>query len=217
MWGYNNGFSIAKKVVETPAPWMSTAVAVIAFIGAFSFVRTILRFLSGHGKEGSQTRSLGFGLPGGVMGLCLGGGLLYALLSGVRYGGTLSELKHLQDYVSGQVEKSSDSPLLAKIKTWIDSSQIGQWHQKIDLLNDPAEAQLAKLAIVTQDKETIAKAIVISEEEIPYALPVDESTEEIIAQKDFAALLKKARELGVDVDAEKLLRMNIEKALGIQE
>jgi len=217
LWGYNNGFTIASKAVEQPEPWMSTAVAVIAFIGAFSLVRMILGFLTGRGREGSQTKTLGFGLPGSILGLLIGGGLSYGLLSGVRYGGTLSELDHLKDYVNGKIEKSEDSPLLAKVKKWIDNSQIGQWHQKIDLLNDPTEAQLAKIAIVKKGENKIAKAIVVTDDEIPYALPVDESVEEIIDQGDFATLLKKAKELGVDVDVEKLLRVNIEKKLGLQE
>ncbi len=217
IWGYNNGFSIASKAVETPEPWMSNVVAGIAFLGAFTIVRGILKFLTGQGAEGTQTRSLGFGLPGGILGILMGGGLSYGLLSGVRYGGTLSELDHLKDYVNGKIEKNADSPLLAKVKDWVDNSKIGQLHQKIDLFNSPEEAQLAKIAIVKEGQDPAAKAIIILDEDIPFALPVDDNMEQVIETGDFATLLKKAKELGVDVDAEKLLRMNIEKALGIQK
>lgn len=216
IWGYNNGFTIASKAVEKPEPWMSIAVAIIAFLGAFTMIRGVLKSLTGRGSAGSQAKSLGFGLPGSILGLVMGGGLSFGLLSGVRYGGTLSELDHLRDYVNGTIEKNADSPLLARLKQWIDKSQIGQLHQKIDFLNDPEEAQLAKLAIVN-GQETSTKAIVINEEDIPMALPVDQEIEDSIRTGDFATLLKKAKELGVDVDAEKLLRMNIEKALGLQK
>jgi len=216
IWGYNNGFTIASKAVEAPEPWMSNAVAGIAFLGAFTIVRGLLKFLTGQSAEGSQQKSLGFGVPGTIIGLVIGGGLAYGLLSGVRYGGTLSELDHLKDYVNGKIEKNADSPLLAKVKKWVDESAIGKLHQKIDFLNDPAEAQLAKIAIVKEGGDKVAKAVIVLDEEIPMALPVDEDLEAVIETGDFATLLKKAKELGVDVEAEKLLRMNIEKALGLE-
>ncbi len=217
IWGYNNGFSIAKNFTETPAPWMPKVVAAVAFIGAFVLIRKILKFITGQSREGTQTNSLGFGIPGSLMGLILGGGISYGLLSGVRYGGTLSELDHLKEYVNGKIESTEDMPMLAQVKNWIDQSKIGQWHQKIDFFNDPAETQLAKLAIIKQGTTDAAKAVIVHENDIPMALPVDEDTEKIINQGDFSALLKKAKELGVDMDVEKLLRMNIEKALGLQE
>lgn len=215
LWGYNNGFTLAHHFFDQVEPWMPTAVGGIAFAGAFSAVRAILSFFTGRAGEDSQGKTLGFGMPGGLLGMAFGGLLLYGVLSGVRYGGTLAELDHLQDYVSGKIQKSADSPVLARLKDWIDHSKIGQIHQKIDFFNDDEAAEIAKIAIVKQDEE-IARALPV-DDRIPMAFPVNDDMVESIRTGDFNSLLRKARELGIDVDAEKMLRRNIERELGLRD
>lgn len=217
IWGYNNGFTIASYVVDHVEPWMATVVAAIAFAGAYTLVKKFLNLLIGRGGEGSQARTLGFGLPGLLLGLGTGSTLLYGLLSGIRYGGTIAELGHLQDYVTGKIQQSADSPALARLKQWVDNSTVGRLHQHIDLFNDQREAQLAKIAVVKQDEE-IARAIVVEEPEIKHALPVnDQEIDNSIRTGDFTALLRKARELGIGVETERLIRLNIEHELGLKQ
>lgn len=222
LWAYNNGFEIAQKVIATPQPWMSTAIGIATFVLTIVVIRKILAFLAGKSGEGSQTRSGGFGMPGGAFGLLLGGGFAYFMLTGVRYAGTVSELDRLTKYVSGTVDASSSEPFFAKLKKWIDSSEIGKWHQKIDFLNDPVEANAAKLAIVKE--ENLEKFTQITskqgEEFIPNAIPVDPAIQEAYDRRNFGALLrndaiqKKLRETFTD---EQLKELDIERALGLRK
>ena len=222
LWAYNNGFEIAQRVISKPEPWMSTIIGITTFVLTIVVIRKILGFLSGKSGEGSQARSGGFGMPGGVFGLLLGGGFAYFMLTGVRYAGTVSELDRLTKYVSGKIDASSNEPLFAKLKQWIDSSQIGKWHQKIDFLNEPAEANAAKLAIVKE--ENLEKFTQITsqpgQEYIPDAIPVDPAIQEAYDRRHFGALLrnkeiqKKLRDTFTD---EELLNLDIEGALGLRK
>ena len=221
LWAYNNGFEIAQRVIAQPQPWMSTAIGIATFVLTIVVIRKILAFLSGKSREGSQASSGGFGMPGGIFGLLLGGGFAYFMLTGVRYAGTVSELDRLTNYVSGKIDDSSKEPLFAKLKQWIDSSEIGKWHQTIDFLNDPVEANAAKLAIVKENN--IEKFTQITSQEgqeyIPEAIPVDPAIQEAYDRRNFGALLrndaiqKKLRETFTD---EQLRKLDIEGALGLR-
>ncbi len=126
LWTYNNGFEIAQKAVDKPQPWMSTAIGISTFIFTVVVFRKITAFLVGKNKEDNQARSGGFRMAGGIFGLLLGASFTYFMLTGVRYAGTVSELDRLTQYVSGKIDASSKEPIFAKLKLWIDSSQIGQ-------------------------------------------------------------------------------------------
>jgi len=192
IWAYNNGFSVAKILVEKPEPWMTKAIAGIAFFGAFFFAKTILGFLQGGSKETGAFKSFGFGIPGAVVSLGVGGVIAYGALTGARYAGTMAEMERLKDYAN-DIDVSQAEPLLAKVKNWIDNSRLGQLHQKIDFINDPAQANLAKLAIV-QDKDGV----------------IQKSDAEV---KDDQ--LRDASQEAAHRDA--LMQLNIEKALGLSK
>jgi len=221
LWGYNNGFSLAKNLVDKPEPWMAVAIGILAFIIGVCFVRTILGFLSGSSNEDSQARTGGFGIPGGTFGLILGVGIAYFMLTGVRYAGTVSEMKRLQEHLAGTIEDAGKEPVFARLKKWIDESDIGKWHQKIDFINDPARMNLAKLAVVHENKDQLGIATQgRPSEEILDALPVDDADiRASIQQGDFAAVLKNQnlRQRARDhKDDEALLRLNVEKVLGLR-
>ena len=221
LWAYNDGYLIAARVVDQPQPWMSIALGIAAFIGTVVVIRKILAFLSGKSSQESQTRTGGFGLPGGTFGLLLGLGFAYFMLTGVRYAGTMAELDRLSKFVGGQIDETSQSPLLARLKAWIDDSVIGQWHQKIDYLNDAAETNAAKLAIVQEDPVKFAKAMANDEEEIiPQALPVDPAIQEAYQRRNYAAILRNrtSREtFRQSLSDEQLQRMDVEKTLGLRK
>lgn len=222
LWAYNNGFPIASRLFERPQPWMFVAIGIVAFVVTVVVIRKIFAFLSGKSSEDSQTRSGGFGIPGGVFGLLLGAGITYFLLTGVRYAGTMAEIERLTKYVGGQIDESSKNPFFAKLKKWLDDSKIGQWHQQIDFLNDPAESNAAKLTIL-REKDPGKFAQITAEEghEIIYqALPVDPAIQEAYDRRNYQALLRNqpAREqLRETFSDEKLKGMNIEKALGLAQ
>ena len=220
VWGYNNGFLIARKVVEQPASWMPGAVGVLAFVIGVCAVRMVLSFLSGKSSEDSQVHNGGFGLKGAAFGLLFGLAIAYFLLTGVRYAGTMAELKFLRDYFAGSIENVEKEPVWAKLKHWIDDSEVGRWHQQVDFINDPARENLAKLAVVNENKDQLGVATRgRPAEEILDALPVDESLTSSIEEGDFASVLrnKNLRESAKNnKDNDALLRLNLEKVLGIR-
>lgn len=220
LWAYNNGFQIAQRVVEKPTTWMPAAIGIGAFVLTIVLIRKILGFLAGKSGESSQARTGGFGLPGGVFGLSMGIGIAYFLLTGVRYAGTVEELSRLKEFVAGKIDSSSSEPTFAKLKNWIDSSEIGQWHQKIDFLNDPIETNAVKLAIAQENPETFQQ---ITQAQTPgeviyQALPVDPAIQEAYDQQNFSSLLRnkavqqKIRETFSD---EQLKKLDIEGLLGL--
>ncbi|MDB4462894.1 hypothetical protein N9105_00025 [Akkermansiaceae bacterium] len=217
LWGYNNGYSLAKVVVEKPEDWMVMGVAVVAFIGAFCLARTVLGLFTGGSKEGGGSNKLGSGIPGSLLSLLVGGGIAYAALTAVRYAGSMSELERVKEYADGTLDRTKAEPLFAKLKTWVDESRIGQWHQRIDFLNDPAQTAMAKLAIITEKKVDISD---VAPDEVLKAIPVKDSLQSSIREGDFSAVLKndQLRDVTTDAEArEALMRLNIEKALGLRD
>ena len=220
LWGYNNGFSLVAKFIEQPQPWMPVAIGVTCFIGAFSIFRSILKFFSGRGGEGGQVRSMGFGLPGMIFGLLVGGLIAYCLLTGVRYAGTVAELEQFKGYLAGKVEEGSKQPAFTKLKNWIDSSLLGQWHQKIDFVNDPEQEDAAKLAIVKENEKNLTTLLPqIPRAEVIEEFPVDQSIQDSIDQGDYGALLKnqtlREEAKGLDGSSRELIR-RLEEELGIK-
>lgn len=222
LWTYNNGYLISSRVIDDdPEPWMVTALGITAFVLTLMMIRKILAFLSGKSSQESQTRTAGFGLPGGTFGLLLGLGFAYFMLTGVRYAGTMAELDHLTKYVGGQIDESSKHPLFARLKNWIDESRLGQWHQKIDYLNDLAVTNAAKLAIIQNDPEKFAKALAGGKKEVIYdALPVDPAIQEAYRRRNYAAILRSQRgsdRIHQNFTSEELQRIDVEKALGLRK
>ena len=220
LWGYNNGFSLAGKFFEKPEPWMPIAIGVISFLGAFIIFRKILNFFSGKSNEEGQVRTMGFGLPGGIFGLLFGGFVIYSLLTGVRYAGTVSELEQFKGYLAGKVEEGSKQPIFAKLKNWIDSSLLGQWHQKIDFINDPKQEDAAKLAIVKENANKLTTLLPqIPRAEILNELDVDQSIQDSLDKGDYGALLKnqtlREEAEGLDDKSRELIR-RLEEELGIK-
>ena len=221
LWVYNNGFTIAQKVIDKPEPWMSVALGIAAFVLTIIVIRKILGFLSGKSGEGSQARSGGFGMPGGTFGLLIGGGFAYFMLTGVRYAGTMAELERLSNYVTGKIDSSSEEPIFVKLKNWIDKSKIGEWHQKIDFLNDPVEANAAKLAIVQESsQEKFAQITAEQGGEIIYdAIPVDPAIQEAYDRGNYAAILRNKeiqKVIRENFTDEQLKNLNIEGILGLK-
>ncbi len=221
LWAYNNGFLITRKLTTEPEPWMPTAIGIgVAFL-TIILVRAVLNFLAGKSHDGSQARTGGFGLTGGTFGLLLSAGIAYFMLTGVRYAGTMSELERLKEYVTGKIDNSSEQPLFAKLKNWIDTSDLGKWHQKIDFLNDPLDSTAAKLAIIKEHPEQYAALAAGQGGPIIYdAIPVDPAIQEAYQQGNFAALLhnKDIQERIRKTFSEKHLRkLDIERALGLKK
>jgi uncharacterized membrane protein required for colicin V production len=221
LWAYNNGFEIAKKFVDKPEHWMPSAIGIAAGVLTIIIVRGILNFLSGKSNDGSQARTGGFGLPGGTFGLLLGLGIAYFMLTGVRYAGTMAELERLKEFVTGKIDSSSEEPLFAKLKDWIDNSDIGKWHQKIDFLNKPSETTAAKLAIVKENPQKYAVLATGSGGPVIYdAIPVDPAIQEAYDQGNFAALLRNKdihERIRKTFSEEHLRSLNVERALGLKK
>lgn len=225
MWGYQHGDSIAAKLIDQPDPWMAYIVAMVIGFGSYSISRSVLNFFTRSVNQSSAVRRIGFGAPAGVFGLLFGSIVSFAGLSGVKYMGSVAELKHLDSHIHQAIELTEDIPLLVKIKQTIDASAPGRWHQKIDPINDEAELNLAKLFVIRQSRYHAARASasssgrrVLGQPDVTQLLISGRKIAQFAKDKDFAALLndeelKKTAQIPSAGKA--LIATNVEKAIGL--
>ena len=148
LWGFQKGGAVAGTVVSNPEPWMSAVVGVVLGLAVFFVARALFGVLLSPIRVADGTKQ-NFGFLGGVLGLAMGVGFAWFLLSGVRYVGTLAEMDWLKAATAdGKINKDVAKPALARLKRMVDGSVLGELHEEFDLLNDKAKANLAKLIIL---------------------------------------------------------------------
>ncbi|MGE9267574.1 MAG: CvpA family protein [Verrucomicrobiales bacterium] len=185
-WGYQNGHSIAANIVEQPEPWMSTAVALIAGVGVYSLCRSVLGFLTSGFNSTGAAKKVGFGPPAGLFGLLVGAAMAYGAVVGVRYLGSVAELRHLDENLENPQEETS-RPLFARLKKQIDESKPGRWLREYDFLNDEEGEKLAK-ALVAQ-KEKVALSLREDSGELLKLVAFDQELAALAKERNYAALL----------------------------
>lgn len=152
-WGFQKGASIAGTVVASPDPWMSAVVGLVIGLGIFFVARALFGvLLTPAGGNAPSAKPLAF--PGGVLGLFAGGVFAWFCLAGIRFVGTVAELDWIKTSITSDKEKivKSPPPFLVKLKRALDASGPGQFHEKYDILNDRAQANLAKLTVLLENK-----------------------------------------------------------------
>ncbi len=216
-WGYQNGHDIAANLVESPEPWMSNAVALIAGIGVFSICRTVLGFLTSGVNSTGAAKKVGFGPPAGLMGLLVGALLAYAAVVGVRYLGSVAEVRHLDERLE-HPEKDSGQPFFAMLKEKIDHSKPGRWVQQYDVFNEAGQTELGKALVAHREKAGLK----LRDEsgELTKLIAFDPELTQLTKEKNYAAILShpKVRAALENPALRKALqKINVEKELGLDE
>lgn len=156
-WGFQRGGNVAAMVVPDPAPWMVGALGAAMGLAVFFVFRATFGIVLGPIKI-KEGRRHHYALPGGFVGFLTGLAFVWFIMSGIKYVGSLAEMRRLRDSLSGDTVEKTDEPLLVAMKRKIEHSAPGQFHATYDFLNDAARSNLAKLFILVQNKEAITLA-----------------------------------------------------------
>jgi len=168
LWGFKNGAYLAATLIENPDPWMSAAVGIILGLAIFFVARALFGILlSPAGSKNGKARKIA---PlGGMLGFVMGAAFVWYCLAGVRYNGTLSELAWVReaiqdkDWLNATTNENREAnrpsqPIFSKLKRGLDTSTAGQFHEKIDLLNNRSQANLSKLTILVENEQAATRA-----------------------------------------------------------
>ncbi len=168
LFGFQKGSSIAGVLIDDPDPWMSAAVGIILGLATFFAARALFGIILNpiKPKEGKGRKFAPFG---GILGFIMGVAFAWFCLAGVRYVGTLSELDWVRAAISSKEwlnastsearsSKQPAQPAFSKLKRRLDTSTPGKWHEKIDLLNSRARANLSKLTILVDNERAWTRA-----------------------------------------------------------
>lgn len=157
LWGNDHASDLTSRWIETPGTWIPKIIATLTGLAVFVICRYLLLFLVDPFNQSKTGKKIGFGLPAAALSLCAGLTILWLGFTGIRYGGTLAELKHTRCQVLSIRDDQSTfhtTPMLLNAKLIIDASSAGQWQRKSDFLDTPIKLKLCKLLILYHDNST---------------------------------------------------------------
>lgn len=157
LWGNDHASDLTSRWIETPGTWIPKIIATLTGLAVFVICRYLLLFLVDPFNQSKTGKKIGFGLPAAALSLCAGLTILWLGFTGIRYGGTLAELKHTRCQVLCIRDDHSTfhtTPMLLNAKLIIDASSAGQWQRKSDFLDTPIKLKLCKLLILYHDNST---------------------------------------------------------------
>ncbi|MGB1260955.1 MAG: hypothetical protein ACPG6P_12985, partial [Akkermansiaceae bacterium] len=105
------------------------------------------------------------GIPSAFLSLCAGLVILWLAFTGVRYGGSLAEIRHTRHALSADTShESSDQPvlevpILMQAKNALDSSSIGKLQRATDPLYTPHKLLVCRLLVMYHHQTTREKLI----------------------------------------------------------
>tara|TARA_B100000900_G_scaffold62110_1_gene47586 strand:+ start:898 stop:1773 length:876 start_codon:yes stop_codon:yes gene_type:complete len=168
LWGFQNGLSWAGVLIDEPDQWMAGAVGLIIGFAAFFVSRALFGIIltPSKPKEGAKRK---FTPSGGILGFLMGIAFTWFCLSGIRYAGTLYELDWVRTALSSKewlnastpedrFSKQPAQPALSKLKRQLDANLAGQFHEKFDLINNRARANLSKLTLLVDNERVWTRA-----------------------------------------------------------
>ncbi len=162
LWGNEHASDLTAPWMENPGPWMPKIIGVATGLVVFFICRYLLHFLIDPFDRSKTGKKIGFGLPAAALSLCAGLAILWLGFTGIRYGGSLSELRHTRHLILNQGKEDSadySTPLLLRAKQALDASSAGQWQRRSDFLDAPIKLQLCKLIILYHNGTTREKML----------------------------------------------------------
>ena len=151
LWGNEHANDLTAPWMANPGPWMPKAIAIVTGLIVFSICRYLLNFLIDPFDRSKTGKKIGFGLPAAALSLCAGLVILWLGFTGIRYGGTLAELRHTRHLVLNQGKADTadyTAPLLLRAKQALDASSAGKWQRDTDPFYSPERLTLCKLLIL---------------------------------------------------------------------
>jgi len=153
LWGNEHASDLTGPWINNPGPWLPKIIAIITGLAVFFICRYILNFLVDPFNRSKTGKRIGFGLPAAALSLCAGLAILWLSFTGIRYGGSLAELRYTQHQVLKDKAESGGAsayaaPLLLKAKYSLDASSVGKWHQRTDPFYKPGRVTLCKILVI---------------------------------------------------------------------
>jgi len=166
LWGNEHASDLTGPWVESPGPWLPKIIASVTGLAVFFICRYVLKFIINPFNDSDTGKRFGFGLPAALLSLSAGLIILWGAFTGIRYAGSLSEIRHTRHLILGESEKSrilATEPWLLKAKHSLDSSSVGKWHRQTDPLHTLGRVTLCKLLIMYNHTQTRVKMLTIPE------------------------------------------------------
>lgn len=162
LWGHEHASDLTSPWMENPGAWVPKVIGVLTGLAVFFICRYLLKFLVNPFNESRTGKKIGFGLPAAALSLCAGFAIIWLGFTGIRYGGSLAELRHTRHLVLNQGDEDSadyPTPLLVRAKHALDASSAGQWQLRTDPFDDPVRLKLCKLLILYHHPPTRRKML----------------------------------------------------------
>lgn len=157
LWGNEHASDLTGPWINHPGPWLPKIIAVITGVTVFFICRYALNFLVDPFNRSKTGARIGFGLPAAALSLCSGLAILWLSFTGIRYGGSLAELRYthhqiLKDKTHSDQASDYAIPLLLQAKQSLDASSVGKWHQLTDPFYAPGKVTLCKILVIYHNK-----------------------------------------------------------------
>lgn len=150
-WGNEHASDLTAPWMQNPGPWMPKVIAITTGLVVFFICRYLLHFLIDPFNRSKTGKKIGFGVPAAILSLLAGLTILWLGFTGIRYGGSLAELRYTRHLLLTQDEEYSGNyapPTLLSAKRALDASSVGKWQRDTDFLDAPDKLLLCKLLIL---------------------------------------------------------------------
>jgi len=162
LWGNEHASDLTGPWLSNPGPWLPKIIAVVTGLAVFFICRYILHFLVDPFNSSKTGKRFGFGLPAAFLSLGSGLLILWIAFTGIRYAGSLAEIRHTRHLVLGEEETGHIAiaePMLLQAKHALDASTVGQWQRSTDPFDRPGRLTLCKLLVMYHHSQTRQKML----------------------------------------------------------
>ena len=162
LWGNEHASDLTAPWLQHPGPWMPKLIAIATGLVVFFICRYLLHFLVDPFNRSKTGKKIGFGIPAALLSLCAGLTILWLGFSGIRYGGSLAELRHTRQLVLNQGKEDTADytpPIILQAKRALDASSAGKWQRQTDFFDAPERLLLCKLLILYHHGSSRAKLL----------------------------------------------------------
>ncbi len=162
LWGHEHATDLTGPWINHPGPWAPKIIAGVTGLVVFFICRYLLNFLVDPFNRSSTGKRIGFGLPAALLSLCSGLTIIWLAFTGIRYGGSLAELRDtrlqmLNDDPANAASRAT--PLLLQAKHALDASSVGQWHQSTDPFFTPGKLAICQILVMYHHPPTRKKLL----------------------------------------------------------